>query len=309
MIYFGIIFIGDFTMNLIQHLSEIRYLPTLPEIVIRIQKLIMSEEGNAALLAGIIEEDPALTSKILKVANSSFYCASAGRITSVSLAITRIGFNEIGHIALAIHLVRQFSQKSNALDYKTFWKHSLTAAYLCKKIGESQKELFTENECHILFLSGLLHDIGILVYDQFFHQEFEVIINEAIKKETSFLMAEQSIAPNELHSDIGSMLLKLWKFAPEIETTVRFHHNFDNAPEIYRNLVFVIYLAEYYLCSLSLGSFEGSMEADEPEIPAVFDLKHETVIELIKNTESDVEKSNLVQAFGGGSSDLKLNSI
>jgi HD-like signal output (HDOD) protein len=269
----------------------------------------MSEEGNATLLAGIIEEDPSLTSRILKVANSSFYCASAGKITSISLAITRIGFNEIGHIALAVHLVRQFSQKSNVRDYKTFWKHSLTAAYLCRKIGESQTQLFSENECHVLFLSGLLHDIGILVYDQFFHRQFEAIIAESLNKETSFLMAERAMAPNELHSDIGSVLLKLWKFDADIEAAVRFHHTHENAPEIYRDFVFVLYLTEYYLCSLSLGSFEGSMDAAEPEIPEGFSLTHGTVLELLRNAETEVEESNLVQALESGPSGPKFSAI
>ncbi|MBN1577928.1 MAG: HDOD domain-containing protein [Chitinispirillaceae bacterium] len=282
-------------MSLIQRLPEIQNLPTLPEIVIRIQKLIMSEEGNATLLARIIEQDPALTAKILKVANSSFYCATNGKISSITLAITRIGFNEVGHIALAVNFVRHFSHKSNVLDYKGFWKHALTTAYLCCFIAEKNAGgRFSKQDRHNLFLAGLLHDIGILLYDQFFHDRFEDIIERAVKNETSFLVAEQKAAPSEMHGVLGGELLSLWKIDLPIVAAVRFHHAPDKAPENSRFICCATYLAEYYLCNMVLGSFEGSMEARPVDALAELNITHDMIINMIQRAQLEVEHSDLM---------------
>ncbi len=286
------------SVKFIHHLVEINNLPTLPEIVLRIQELIMSEEGNATLLARIIEQDPSLTAKILKVANSSFYCGTNGKVSSINLAITRIGFNEIGHIALAVNLIRQFSHKSNVLDYKKFWKHALTSACLCRKMAESDtKGRFSVSDQHTLFLAGLLHDIGILLYDQFFHKEFERIIEHAVRKEIPFLVAEQETVPAEMHGILGSSLLDLWKIDRTIVAAVHFHHAPDKASENYRVFSSVTYLAELFLCNNVLGSFEGTMEPRGQNALEYLEFSHDMMIDLLQRAQQEVDASELALAM------------
>lgn len=297
-------------MSLIQQLSEIQNLPTLPEIVLRIQELIMSEEGDATLLARIIEQDPALTAKVLKVANSSYYGTTRGRISSISLAITRIGFNEIGHIALAVNFVRQFSHRSNILDYKKFWIHSLTAAHICRMIAnENADGGFLPQDGHTLFLAGLLHDVGILLYDQFFHKEFEVVIDQALLNEESYLVSESNIVPTETHGALGSVLLELWKIEFSIIAAVRFHHLPEKAPENYRKFARVAHLAEFYLCNRILGSFEGSMDDCTEEVLLSLNLSNDTMLQFIQLAQQEVEHSELVQAFDNENTYSQLKSI
>jgi HD-like signal output (HDOD) protein len=297
-------------MRLIKRLSEIQNLPTLPEIVLRIQRLVMSEEGDATLLSRIIKQDPALTAKILKVANSSYYCSTSGKITSISNAITRVGFNEVGHIALAVNFVRQFSHRSNVLDYKTFWKHSLTSAYLCSSIAEANRcGRFGTGDHHMLFMAGLLHDIGILVYDQFFHTEFEEIIKAAVGSEVSYLSAEKQLAPNEMHGMIGGVLLNLWKIDHSIVSAVRFHHAPDKASESVRLFAMVTYLSELFLCNSVVGSFEGTMETRSNDIFSELQVTSDEVTELYEKAVADVEESDLVSAIGRDSSSARLRTI
>lgn len=272
--------------------------------------LIMSEEGNATLLARIIEEDPSLTAKILKVANSSFYRTSEKKISSISRAITRIGFNEIGHIALAVNFVQQFSHKSNILDYREFWKHALTAAHLCSMIAHDNAcGKFLPTDRHTLFIAGLLHDIGILIYDQFFHTEFQEIIDTAIKNETSFLAAEYKVVQKEHHGKIGAVLLERWKIDANVVAAIRFHHSPEKGSEYYRLYILVTYLAEYYLCNHALGSFEGSMEPLPFDPLSELNITHDTVIDLYQKANDEVEHSNLVQAFEANSDSFRLKTI
>ena len=82
-------------MSILVQLKEIDKLPTLPEIIIKVQELINSDASNATSLAQLIKQDPALSSTILKTANSAYYNFAKRRISSISEAIARIGFNEV----------------------------------------------------------------------------------------------------------------------------------------------------------------------------------------------------------------------
>jgi HD-like signal output (HDOD) protein len=297
-------------MALFQRLMEIQQLPTLPEIVLRIQRLIMSEEGDSTLLARIIEQDPALAAKILKVANSSFYSSAGGKVSSISRAITRIGFNEVGHIALAVNFVQQFSHKSDILDYKVFWKHALTAAYLCRNIAEAAPQgIFHARDRHALFLTGLLHDVGILIYDQFFHDKFEEIMLRAASDEISFLAAEKCTVPTEMHGVVGGELMGLWKIDAAVAAAVRFHHAPGKAPEMHRKLACVAYLAEYYLGTMTLGSFEGSIEQGSCDALTEVGVSHDTVCTLLQRAQEEVERSELVAAMEKNTTFSNLKTI
>lgn len=297
-------------MSLIKRLSEIQNLPTLPEVFVRVQQLIMSEEGDATLLARIIEQDPSLSTRVLRVANSSFYCATSGKITSISFAITRIGFNEVGHLALAADLVRKFSRESNVLDYSQFWKHSLTAAYMGYLIAEKNRNgLFPFHDRHTLFLAGLLHDIGILVYDQFFHEEFEHIIKTAVGNETSFLMAEKDTVPKEMHGIIGGELLSHWKIDQTVASAVRFHHAPDKAPESMRHQSYATFLSEYYLCNMVLGSFEGSMTFSQSVMLDALGMTNDDMLDCLQRAQVLVDRSDLALALDKEHSVTRLKTI
>lgn len=284
----------------IQRLQEIQNLPTLPEVILNIQRLIMSEEGDASLLAKIIEHDPPLTAKILRVANSAFYgTPNSGKISSIQLAITRIGFNEVGHIAMAVNIIKQFSHKSDILDYKEFWKHALKAAFFCNNIASylSTTGLIPKEFRHLFFLAGLLHDIGILIYEQFFHEQFDNIIKYAISKELSFLMAEKDIIPSETHSVIGAELLNMWKIEPSVVSAVRFHHTPEKSSESHKIIVNTIHLCEYFLCNSFLGSFEGAFELKSPEIITQLHMSTEEISEMLEKSEKETEESEIISSI------------
>lgn len=289
-------------MNALQRLSRIQELPTLPEMALKIRALIYSDESDASILAKLIEQDPALSAKILKVANSSFYSPEK-KISSIKLAVTRIGFNEVGHIALAISMIKKFSKTSDLLNYKQFWRHSLAAAYLCAMSGSAN---VNKNLCsidsHILFLSGLFHDIGILIYDQYFHEEFEKIIKFAFEKEVSFLEAEKELCNGENHALFGSALLELWKLDLQIVGGVRYHHQPESAPQNFSLISSATYLSEYILCNSGLGHFEGSIPYGNRVAMEILHLSPEIASRLMNLAEYEVERSDLVTALDSESS-------
>jgi HD-like signal output (HDOD) protein len=295
-------------MNALQRLSEIQELPTLPEMALKIRTLIYSDECDASILARLIEQDPALSAKILKVANSSFY-SQGTKINSVKLAVTRIGFNEVGHIVLAISMIRKFSKSSNLLDYKLFWRHSLAAGYLSTMSGTSGMNEVKPIDSHLLFLSGLFHDIGILIYDQYFHQEFEDIMKYACDNEISFLEAEKVLFNSENHSVFGSALLELWKIDHQIVAGVRYHHQPEKAPQNYSLVASATYLSEYVLCNSGIGHFEGSIPDGNKQVLEMLHLTPEMAARYMNLAEYEVQRSDLVTALDTDVSYSQLRAI
>ncbi|MFP4012701.1 MAG: HDOD domain-containing protein [Chitinispirillaceae bacterium] len=295
-------------MSILQHLTSIDDLPTLPEIALRIQNMIDSEEGDAVQLSRIIQQDPALSAKILKLANSSFF-GTTRRISSIPFAITRIGFNEVGNIALAVSIIKKFSMRSNLLDYKQFWRHALTAAHMTSKVVQIGCIEFTPVQRQALFLSGLLHDIGILIYDQFFHQQFESIIDYAFKHEISYLEAEQIVAPKETHAALGAALLEFWKLDTMVISGVRHHHNPNKAPVNHRAVASSTYLSEYILLNSGLGSFEGLMAERADEALSYLKITPDMLIKYIREAEGDVKRSDLVMTLETSGNTLQLRTV
>jgi HD-like signal output (HDOD) protein len=286
-------------MNIIQRLNGINNLPTLPEIALKVQQLIFSDDGDATKLARIVQQDPALTAKILRMANSGFYGAS-NRISSVPIAVTRLGFNEIGHIIMATSVIKDLSRGgSGRLDYRQFWKHALTAAHMAYFTTRVSAAGFSEEEKASLYLAGLLHDIGILIYDQFFREEFEAILRHASEKEISYLDAERELAPKDSHAAVGAALLEIWKLSPSAINGVRFHHAPERASDKQKIIPFAIYLSEYILCNSGIGSFEGPIVPQGGSIIGNLAIKPDDLPGYLHEAQQEVEKSELVVAIEG----------
>jgi HD-like signal output (HDOD) protein len=289
-------------MSIITRLKEIQELPTLPEVVMRVQALVNSDTGNAQELARIVSEDPSLSAKILKVANSVYFGGSQ-RVSSITLAVARIGFNEVRNISVAVGLIRQFTRKSAILDYDLFWRHSLTAAYLTRDMAGLTSVRLADYEKELLFLSGLLHDAGLLILDQFFHTEFKAALDRSVLRDLPFVKAEEEISPDETHAAVGGALLELWRLEPAVASAVRFHHAPNRTPPNHLRYAALVALAEYVLCTRAIGSFEGEVEMPSPEVWSSAGISADSLGLLFTKAEIDNEKADAVLSAGSGSSE------
>jgi putative nucleotidyltransferase with HDIG domain len=273
-------------MGLLNRLDTVEGLPTLPETVMKVQALICSDSGDAAALAHIIEEDPALAAKILKIANSSFYTATHKRISSIKIAVSRLGFQEVWSISMAMSLIRHFSRRKGQLGYTDFWKHSIEAAYLAQTAAALLSIHYTEVERQELFMAGLFHDIGILVLDQFFPEVFEKIMEETLAGETSFTAAEKMVVGKETHPITGGALLELWKLPQTVIESVRSHHNPEKCPENFKKFAIPLSITEYVLCNGRIGAFEGAIDEECRKSWSIYDISPEFLPQLFTISES-----------------------
>jgi len=113
-------------MNIIDSITNLNELATLPTIVTRIMRMLDSEDVNVRELSGIIEHDPSLTLKILRVVNSPVY-ATRQEIVNVSDAIMLIGFRKLTNLILGVSVFSMFwlSKRQGAAEViNKFWYHS-----------------------------------------------------------------------------------------------------------------------------------------------------------------------------------------
>ncbi len=146
-------------------------------------------------------------------------------------------------------------------------------------------------------MAGLFHDIGILIYDQFFHEEFAKIVDLALAKSITFLEAEETLAPRETHGMLGAALLETWRIPLNVIDPIRFHHSPLRAPQNHVIPVTIMALTEHLLANAGVSSFEGNPGRINPQYWEILGIssKQEESLTLLAKLEAD--KSDVVMFF------------
>src|SRR5262245_42877638 len=136
--------------------------PSPSRVATDIIALARDPEIEMARVAQAVGRDPAMTAKILRIANSAFY-AQRRPSTNLRQALVIIGLNAALTLALSFSLVSQMrALKPVGIDYPKFWRRSLLAATAARSFGESAKAGHAED----IFLAGLLQDMAVLALDR-----------------------------------------------------------------------------------------------------------------------------------------------
>ena len=202
-------------------------LPSLPQIAIEVIDLVQQRDVNIKQIAQTIQHDPALSSKILKTVNSSFY-GQAHSVGTISHALVVLGLNSVKTLALGFSLVGNLAQPSEDDDFNhfLFWKRSLYGAVagrsLAKQVGLVQQEE--------AFLGGLLQDMGQLAMLETIGDEYIQILKE-FSHDHSMLRQREQLAFGLDHAELGGILADKWKLPPILANSIRYHDDPDSAPK------------------------------------------------------------------------------
>jgi len=165
------------------------------------------------------EMDQSLSAKVLKVANSAYYgTRTSRRVNSVHRAIVLIGFNGVKEIILTASLFHTFQETGEVESLKPLWEHSLECAFVSKRLAW----MYRYEAVDEAYLVGLVHDIGKLVIQQHFRDEFQLIRS---KGEGVFenLDAEKEVL-GITHAEIAGKMSAHWDFPEPIVEAITHHH-------------------------------------------------------------------------------------
>jgi len=204
----------------LKKLDSIPDLPTLPNIVIKVNNLLQNHDTSIRELGKTIETDQAMVTKILRLVNSAFY-GFRSKIKNIPHAIIILGFNNVRNALVSVSIIKTFSGKKafEGFEIEDFWRHSVAVAVTSKYLSE-QTRLDFPDDC---FVAGLLHDIGKLVLSLHFTELFGLVWKSVRGNELSFYEAERKFLPVS-HAQIGGHLAKKWQFPVSLIDSITYHH-------------------------------------------------------------------------------------
>ncbi|MCO6044557.1 HDOD domain-containing protein [Aeoliella sp. ICT_H6.2] len=253
--------------TLFQRLSE---LSSLPSIALRIIEAAVDEHTDAEDLRQLIERDPALAARIIRIVNSSFYGVRQ-EVADLRSAIALLGTKQIRNVAITVFVSRQFSPSNtkDTLDRNQLWSHSMAVGAVARLLAKTLHVADPEEA----YLAGLLHDMGLLIIDQHLARHVPRIrtsmqeglsLHESVHRILTF-------CPSQL----GAYVAWRSKFPSRLVTSIEFHHKPEDYKGDDRQLTDLVAVSDY----IATRSGAGVMKEAAPITPT------ETVFERLALNE------------------------
>lgn len=205
-------------------LTDPDHLPTIPAIAGQLLSLPDWDNVNLDILADIISKDVALSSKILRAANSPFYGCSHN-ITTISQALVILGLRAIISLVFSFSLLKIYPERlGGQFDYAGFWTRSLNTAVASRELAQVAG-LRTEEEA---FIAGLLQDVGVLVIGQSVSSIYESINGKTPSGRSPILEVERECLGTD-HVEVARILFDKWNLPPSLRIPILYHHDPEKA--------------------------------------------------------------------------------
>jgi len=206
--------------EILKLLTEKGDLPPLPDILLKLQNLINDPESELEEIARLIETEPVLSGRLIKLANSVLYGGGREKTVDLPGTVMRLGVKMILDLSYTLQLTNMFNRFKSFDQYK-FWMHSMAVACLTQAL--SQKMNLSSEEKEESYVCGLMHDLGIVVFEYLIPDEYFAFVKSIGPEEVSLETLEQErfgIA----HPELGARFIRhYWPTSPIVVTAVENH--------------------------------------------------------------------------------------
>ena len=200
--------------------AAVEGMPAFPKSVQKILALTRDVNCSPKDLVQVIDKDPVVTVKVLRVVNSAYY-GLPKQITSINHAVVYLGFNAIKNLALSIAAIGMLPAENAAgFNGQKYLAHSLATAGVAKQLALSLPDT-DPMDC---FMAGLLHDFGKVVIAQFMPLEFRRALESSQWHEISLHLALRQVTGVD-HAVVGAMLVEKWRFPSDLVETIRYQYS------------------------------------------------------------------------------------
>jgi HD-like signal output (HDOD) protein len=199
-------------------------IPTIPTVLTEITSIFNSPDGSAKEAAAVIEKDPAIATRVLRLVNSSFY-GLKNPVSNINLACSILGLKVIKNLVVQATVLQTFGStpEIRGFDASWLWDHSFKTAIACRLLAEKSPvgNGMTKDDA---YTCGLIHDIGKLI----------LIDGQADRFSDALRLSQQSAVPlakaeGEVfgfnHAHVGGLLANRWKLPPVVQAAVMYHHS------------------------------------------------------------------------------------
>lgn len=257
-------------------------LPSLSLVALKLVNLASSETATIEDIAELIETDPALTVRLLRLANSIFF-RSVEPAATVEQAIMRIGSNHLRLMALSISLRDTFPMgKVGIMDYERFWRSSLYQALLAKKLAQSLSTCKPEEA----FVSGLVLEVGFLIFHDLFLKGKEIQTEFHFYPLKPLLEWEREHFGID-HRQVGEAALRYWRF-PETILAGQQVHSLDDPLDTVPPIAIVSEVAREFAALITEESLEWAPLFRKAE--SVYGIHHDVLSDILVSTLEEVDQ-------------------
>lgn len=257
-------------------------IPVIPMVAEKVIRLIDNPNTTESQIQAVVELDPSLAVRLLRVANSAFY-GYKGQIKNISQSIMVLGFRIIKSIVFTASL-RSLYKRFGAQE-KLLWEHSVFTGISSRCIAEAVHYPDIEDA----FMLGLLHKVGAVIMNNEKPEKWNSVLHEFYNGNTTLIQSEKEVF-GFTHKDVGVLVAKKWNF-PEVYEKVIFYQDdpeffAKDEPSIYK-LILIIYLADMlcYKAGVGFGSkVSKDLDLYCKKILKVIGISDDTLVELIERT-------------------------
>lgn len=205
-------------------------IPTIPEIVTRIQKLVDDPEAGTKEMGALVAQDAPLAAKVLRIANSAYYglhepCVSTEQASAI------LGARVLRNVVTQAAVMNQYQhlRKYSDFDFDEMWRHTVATGHVCASLAKQCKVplALTPDE---FYVCGLLHDIGQIVMLDSLGEEYLDILRESKQQKRPIQLLEQSVLGYD-HTDVGALIARRWSLPDPIINAIQYHHGPREAVE------------------------------------------------------------------------------
>lgn len=230
----------------------------MPQLIVEIIRIVNDPRSSAIQLQAAVERDPSLAARLMRTANSAAY-GLRRRLSTVREAICCLGFDEVKNLVVTASLADVFRTDATVGCYsrRGLWRHLVSVAAASR---------FVASRCGIrhleeVYIAGLLHDLGLILMDQFLHKAFNDIVR-VVATGRPLCESEQHRLGFD-HTQLGERVAGHWNLPVATMAAIRYHHLADACENDSRPIVQVVELADF-LCSAKRRSAIGIQRVDAP---------------------------------------------
>jgi len=277
---------------ILEKLDKVEDLLPSMEVATEIERLTHDPKSTVEQIGNVLRNDPALTAKVLKLANSAIFARSK-RIVSINQAIATLGLKEFNKLTSTITFVNAF--KSKYINYHKYWLHSLAVAFVAVKLNDICKASLNPDR---LFTGGILHDIGMLILDNYFLDVYKKVYEITINKRVDLQAVEERVL-GITHAEVGAFMMKKWRLPEQITDMIQYHHKPQFASVVQTDTK-LIYLANFIVNNRGYhAGTESFLLGFYDDIWEDLNLTAEDMPVIIDSLEGEVEKARELLKLGG----------
>ncbi len=230
-------------------LLKVKHIEVLPNVITEVIKISKDPDATIADMEQIVLTDQALTTKVLRLANSAYY-GYARRISTISNATILLGFDTIKSIAFASTMSKFLSGsfKGYALNKNDLWIQSQTCGIICRYLAQKTGAYNPEEA----YIAGLLKDIGKTILNEYMIDEYKTVFSLVIEKNYSFSEAEKSVFGFS-HPEIGAKVVEKWNLPAQLVDAIEFHHNPEESSFEDKSLLSIVHIADAMTMMMGIG--------------------------------------------------------